>query len=231
MKRLIDHLKILKKVKKSQHHPLIHEIHKHYRISKKTLFYVKEYGAHTNVPRTIVRESLQILILSAILSAAGGLAIENIKNVFVAIVPLVILLPMLNDMIGDFGTIISARFSAMLHEGKVKSKWWHNHELKKLFVQVFIIAMLTTVLSTAIALVISLFSDYQVTITVALKMFAITVLDVIMLIAVMFISSILLGLYYFKKKEDPNNFLIPIITSIADFANMILLAVLIMFLF
>jgi len=33
--------------------------------------------------------------------------------------------------------------------------------------------------------------------------------------------------YYYKNNEDPNNFLIPITTSIADFGNMGILAVLI----
>jgi len=55
--------------------------------------------------------------------------------------------------------------------------------------------------------------------------------DVALLVIIMFISSVVLGLHYFNKKEDPNNFLIPIITSVADFGNMIILAVLVVLLF
>jgi mgtE-like transporter len=224
------HLAVIRKLKRHEHHTLLHHIHKEHSISRKTLFYVKEYG-HTKVFRTIMRESLNVLFLCAILGAVGGLALENIKSVFVLIVPLIILLPTLNDMIGDYGTIISARFSTMLHEGHVKGKWWHNHEINMLFKQIFIIAMLITLLSTAIALVFSRISNYQLTAAVALKVLAISLIDVAVLVLILFFASILLGLHFFKKQEDPNNFLIPIVTSIADFGNMIILSILVIIFF
>jgi len=231
MKNIRQHLEALKKIRKREHHPLIHRIHTKYKISRKTLFYVKEYGPHSNVPDTILRESVQILLLSAILSAAGGMALENIKEIFIVIVPLIILMPTLNDMVGDYGTIISSRFSTMLYEGKVKKKWWMESSIKILFWQIFIIALLTTLMSTTVALIVSLFSSYQLNALIILKVFTITIVDVALLVIIMFISSIVLGLHYFNKKEDPNNFLIPIITSVADFGNMIIMAVLVVLLF
>ena len=122
MKNVRKHLEKLRKVKRSLYHPLIHKIHKKHKISKKTLFYVKEYGPHSNVPRTIIRESIRILLLASVISSFGGFALEDIKAIFIPIIPLVILLPTLNDMIGDYGTIVSCRFSTMLHEGKIKKK-------------------------------------------------------------------------------------------------------------
>jgi cation transporter-like permease len=231
MKGIRQHLEELRKIRKRDHHPLIHHIHTEHKISNKTLFYVKEYGARTNVTDTILKESIQILLLSAILSAAGGMALENIKDIFIVIVPLIILMPTLNDMVGDYGTIISSRFSTMLHEGKVKRKWWTESSIKILFWQIFIIALLTTLISTTIALIVSLFSNYALNALIILKVFAITTIDVAFLVIIMFISSVVLGLHYFNKKEDPNNFLIPIITSVADFGNMIIMAVLVVLLF
>ncbi len=231
MKEIRKHLEALRKIRKRARHSLIHEIHTKYKISRKTLFYVKEYGPHSNVPDTILRESVQILLLSAILSAAGGMALENIKEIFIVIVPLIILMPTLNDMVGDYGTIISSRFSTMLYEGKVKKKWWMESSIKILFWQIFIIALLTTLISTTVALIVSLFSNYQLNALIILKVFTITIVDVALLVIIMFISSVVLGLHYFNKKEDPNNFLIPIITSVADFGNMIIMAVLVVLLF
>jgi cation transporter-like permease len=225
------HLEALRKVKKREHHPLIHKIHTQYKISRKTLFYVKEYGSQSNVANTIMRESIKILLISAIISSAGGMALEKIKDIFIMIIPLVILVPTLNDMVGDYGTIISSRLSTLLHEGKVKKKWWTESVLKRLFWQVFFIALLTTLISTTVALIVSLFSSYQLNALIILKVFTITIIDVVLLVGIMFLSSIVLGLYYFNKKEDPNNFLIPIITSIADFGNMIILSVLVVWFF
>jgi len=225
------HLRRLTKLKRKHYHPLIHKIHKEHNISKKTLFYVKEYGPHSNVPRTILKESIRILMFASLISSFGGLAIENIKSLFIAIVPLVIMLPVLNDMIGDYGTIISSRFSTLLHEGRIKRDWWKNMELRRLFIQVVSISLLTTLLSSALSLSIATITGYAVNPGIILKIVTVATLDVLLLVCVLFLVAVLAGIYFFNKGEDPNNFLIPITTSIADFGNMIVLSLLVMLLF
>src|SRR3989344_789545 len=222
-KNIIKYLEKLKGVKRRKHHSLIHRIHKKYRISKKTLFYVKEYGEHSNVPRTIIKESIKILVFASILSAFGGFALESIKTLFISIIPLIILLPNLNDMIGDYGTIISSRFSVLLHEGKIR-----NRELRKLFFQILIISLLIVMLSTFASLIISLFAGFKLDFDTVLKIFIIGILDIAILVSLIFAVAIFAGVYFYRRGEDPNNFLIPISTSIADFGNMIVLALLIL---
>jgi cation transporter-like permease len=231
LKYAIRHLEKIRKIERHKHHPLLHHIHKHHQISRRTLFYVKEYGQHSNVVKTILRESLKILILASLLSSFGGLALENVKYLFVSIIPLVILLPALNDMIGDYGTIVSARFSAMLYSEKKKEDWHKNKELHKLFTQIMIIALRASIFNCIFALGISTFSDFHVDAKIATKIFFITIIDVVILVSIIFLVAISAGIYFYKKGEDPNNFLIPITTSIADFGNMIILAILVSLLF
>lgn len=231
MKELRKHLEKIRKLKKHKYHHLIHKVHTKHNISKKTLFYIKEYGPHTNVPRTIVRESLKILILTSLISSFGGLALEHIKVVFLAIIPLVILLPALNDMIGDYGTIIASRFSTLLHENKIEKRWWKDTDVKVLSIQIFITSTITAFLSAAAALIASLFSTYSLNSLIAIKVFLITIVDTIILVAIMLFTAIVAGLYFYRKKEDPNNFLIPITTSIADFSNMAILSILVILFF
>ncbi len=228
--RRLFHLRKLSKIKRKIYHPLIHKIHKEHKISKRTLFYVKEYGKHSNVPKTIIKESIKILILASIISLFGGIAIEKIKSIFISIIPFVILLPVLNDIVGDFGTIISSKFSTMLHEGKVKSRWWKQPEILKLYYQMVIIAGIGAIIASVLSLGISSFSS-GFSVAVSYKIFLITVIDVLFLVTLIFIVSIISGIYIYKKKEDPNNFLIPISTSIADFANMVVLSILIILFF
>ncbi|MFH1294798.1 MAG: hypothetical protein ABIH90_02555, partial [Candidatus Aenigmatarchaeota archaeon] len=66
------HLEHIRRLKRKQYHPIIHTVHKTHKISKRTLFYIKEYGSDANVPRVIIRESLRILILASIISSVGG---------------------------------------------------------------------------------------------------------------------------------------------------------------
>jgi cation transporter-like permease len=191
---------------------------------------MKEYGPHSNVPSTILKESIKVLLLASIISSVGGLAVEHIKSIFVLIIPLIIALPALNDMIGDYGMILSARFSTMLYEGKIKKKWWQIPELKKLFIQISLIAIITgLIIATASMLVSS--SNFHNSILIAAKLYFIIILDIILLVSALFLISVLAGLYFYKKQEDPNNFLIPLTTSIADFGNMIILSLLVIIFF
>lgn len=231
MNHIRKHLKKLQNIKRKSYHPLIHLIHKKHKISKKTLFYVKEYGPHTHVPRTIIKESVKILLFASIISSFGGLALEYIKELFISIIPLIILMPTLNGMIGGYGSIISSKFSTMLHEGKIKKDAYNNYELKKLFFEILSISMLTTLISIIVSFIISYFTGYNFNITSSLKIFFIVILDVLVLVMLLFFTSITAGIHFFKKKEDPNNFLIPITTSVADFGNMIILAILVIIFF
>src|SRR3989338_11084909 len=193
--QIIRQLQKLRKIQKRQHHPLQHALHKEHKISKKTLFYVKEYGSHSNVIKRIIKESIKILLLASIISSIGGLAIENIKHVFLSIIPLVILLPVLNDMIGGYGSIFSSKLSTLLHEGKIKKNWQYNKEIKKLFFQILLIAVITTLITTSIALIISYISSYQLNIEIIKKVFLITLIDVILFITLIALISVLAGLY------------------------------------
>lgn len=232
LNRLPKALKNLTKIERHRHHSLLHHIHKKHGISRKTLLYVKEYGPHSHVTSVIIRESLKVLLLASALSAFGGFALEEIKAIFVSIIPLVILMPALNDMIGDYGTIVSSKLSTLLHEGVVEKKWWQTPELKKLFMQIATVSIITAALSAAIAMIIPVFiSGYDIALGNAAKIFAITIIDVAVLVSLLFFTSIYAGLRIYKKQEDPNNFLIPITTSIADFGNMFVLALLVMLFF
>ncbi len=232
LKHLPKPLNQLTKIERHRHHPLLHHLHKKHGISRKTLLYVKEYGPHSHIASVIIKESLKVLLLASLISSFGGFALENIKHAFIAILPLVVLLPALNGMIGGYGTICSSRFSTLLLEGRVKKRWWQTPELKGLFVQIAVVSMITAALSAVIAMIIPVFtSGYDLALGNAVKIFVITIVDVAVLVSLLFFTSIYAGLRIYRKKEDPNNFLIPITTSIADFGNMIVLALLVMLFF
>ncbi|MBS3061016.1 MAG: magnesium transporter [Candidatus Diapherotrites archaeon] len=231
MKTIREHLEELRQIKRKEHHPLVHEIHVQHRISKKTLFYVKEYGPHSHIAHTIIKESWKILLFASVLSSFGGFALEQIKEIFISISPLIILLPALNGLIGDLGTIISSNFSTFLHEGKIGPHWWKNPELRKLFGQLFVIAVLFAGAGSLLAIVVSQFVGNAFDTAHAYKIFLIAFIDVVMLVVLLSLVAILAGLYFYHKGEDPNNFLIPITTSVADFGNMLLLVGLVILFF
>lgn len=224
------HLEQINKLKRHQAHQVLHEVSKKHKISRKTLFYIKEYGPHSNIVKRIVKESLKILIFASILSSLGGIALEKVKDIVVMVLPMIILLPSLNDLIGDYGTIVSTKLSTMLHEGQIKKKWWKSKELQILYIQLIIIALFTGFVSAILAILISTAKN-TIDIELVKKIIFIATFDVFLLVNILFLISIVAGIHFYKKKEDPNNFLIPISTSIADLGNMIVLSLLVIYFF
>ena len=165
------------------------------------------------------------------LSSFGGLALEHIRSIFISVVPLVVLLPALNDMLGDYGIIISSRFTNLLYTGEIKGKLLSNVALRKLFLQVIIISLITAIISAAAALAVPYFSNYHLTFDVVYKVFLIGIIDTLLIVIFLFFISLIGGMYIYKKNEDPDNFLIPITTSVADFGNMVILAFLVILFF
>lgn len=179
-----------------------------------------------------MKESIKILILASIISSLGGIGLEDIKARLVVIVPLLILLPALNDMIGDFGTIISSRFTTMLYLGKVREKeWWKSHIIGNLFLLVAVVALLAAIYIALLAGSISLLKGYPLTPLILFKIVVIALLSTAVLITLMFWIAVTVGFRVYKRSEDPSNFLIPITSSIADLASMIVFSGLVYSLF
>ncbi|MBU2637836.1 MAG: magnesium transporter [Nanoarchaeota archaeon] len=221
----------LTKIERHKHHPLLHTLHKKHNISRKTLLYIKGHTREEHMAHKIIHGSLRFILLATLISALGGLALEQVRHILIPILPLIILLPAFNNMAGDFGIIVSSRLSVMLHEKQVKKRFWESEELKKLAVQVAMISMLTAFATAVLALIIPGIVGDAVNLVTAGKVVLIAVLDAFLLVSLILIISVIAGIYVFRKKKDPNNFLIPITTSIADWANMVVLALLVIMFF
>ncbi|MFH1066184.1 MAG: magnesium transporter [Nanoarchaeota archaeon] len=230
-RQMEKHLLKLTKIERHKHHPLLHTLHKKHNISRKTLYYIKEHTKEEHLAHNIIKGSLKFILLATMISALGGFALEQVRHILIPILPLVIMLPAFNNMAGDFGIIVSSRLSVMLHEKQVKRKFWKSEELKKLALQIAIVSMLTAFATAILAVIIPIAGGNPVDVLTAGKVVLIAVIDALVLVGSIFIISIIAGLYVFKKKRDPNNFLIPITTSMADWANMVVLALLVLLFF
>ncbi len=218
-------------LKRHKYHRLIHKLHHKHRLSYKTLFYMKEYGPKSHVTSVIVKESLKMLILASVLSSLGGIYIKSVQNEIITVLPLLVLLPALTDMIGDFGTIVSSKFTTMLYLGKVKKEWWSSENVHELIYVVLSVATISAFYIGALAYLIAYIKGFAFTYLTFLKVIGISLVATMSLIGIIITISILGGIWIFKKKEDPNNFLIPITTSVADFGSLILFSAMDLLLF
>lgn len=181
--------------------------------------------------RKIILESIKVLILASVLSTIGGIGVEALKSKIVFLLPMLVMLPALNDMIGDFGTIISSKFTTLLYLGKVKDKWWQSVELGKLFRVIAYVAIIAAIYIGVLSNIIASLRGFQLELLTTLKILTVAIMSTASLVLIIFAVAIIGGLMVYKRGSDPDNFLTPITTSIADLGSMILFALMIRFLF
>lgn len=214
---------------RSKYQRIIHKVHYKHRLSYRTIFYMKEYGPKSHVTFVIVNESIKIIFLASVISAIGGIHVQNIKDHIVSIIPLLILLPAMNDMIGDFGTILSSKFTTMLYLGQAPTKWWSQKgdALHELLFTIFLIGVISSIYIAFLSYGIAMLRGFPFDAAIMVKILSISVLATTALIGIIALISIGGGLYIFHKKEDPNNYLIPLTTAIGDLGSMTIFAVMV----
>lgn len=180
----------------------------------------------------IVTESAGMLLLASALSTLGGFGIQSVAHDLFFLLPLLILMPALNDMTGDYGGIVASRFTTMLYQGKIRQKnWWKSHQLRKLFAEVLVIGTFSAGYISVLAGVIAWFKGYAMSWDVFQRILLIALATTWLLVTLLFVICVLGGFYVFKRKHDPDNYLIPLATSLADLGSMLCLTVLIRALF
>ncbi|HSU72962.1 MAG TPA: magnesium transporter [Candidatus Binatia bacterium] len=173
----------------------------------------------------IFRESVKILILTSIISSIGGIGIESVKFKIISVLPFLILLPALNDMVGDFGSIIASRFTTMLYLKHFKrTNWWKSPKMHDLFITVLSVAALSAVYVTGLAYAIAFIKGFPFNILLFLELLCISLLASVFLVLILFAVSVIGGLYAHKHGHDPDNYLIPLATAVADLGSMLVLA-------
>ncbi len=179
----------------------------------------------------IIKESIKVLILASILSSIGGIGLESIQDKLVAILPFLILFTALNSLIGNFGIITSSKFTTLLYLGKVNKNIFECKEMRRLIRIVLTIAVICAVYAAILANFIAVLKGFQFNLSTFLKILISSVSISLVLSIVLIFVSAKVGFYLFEKKKDPDNFLTPITTSIADLGCMLMIAGLLHFFF
>ena len=184
----------------------------------------------------IIKESAGILLITSVLTTLSGISIEAVQAKLFLYLPFLIILPSLNDMIGDFGSTIALKFSSFLYLGQITDKhWYHTTVMKKLMWKLTIIAAFSGVFLAVTAFFIAVFKgfehDFFFAVFFLVRLIMATVLTTFFLLLILIFVSTLVGWYLYKHDKDPDNYLMPIATSIADIGTMVLFALTIHFLF
>lgn len=204
----------------------IRHLHKKHKLHHRTIFYMRK-GRKLHFHGRIVRESLKIVIAASLISTLGGIGLQALQEKVIAIIPLLILLPALNHMAGSFGTVVSSRFATDLYLGRVSRSWWRSKSINNLLTSTMLLSFITALYTSVLVAALSLYKGFGIDAVLLSKIILITVTTTVIMVSTVFFLSVLSGLYLYSRKKDPNNFLIPLTTSVADLGSMLIYAVLI----
>ncbi len=141
------------------------------------------------------------------ISLIGGIGLEAVEDKLLPLIPLIIALPALNTMVGDYAAIIAAHASDPA-ERKYTKRVLARAISKAIWVNIIGLLVLSIVIAWRRGYV---FTDIFV-----LKFVAFIVLSMVSVIAIMFGLTALLDKLLENNKLNPDDVLIPVVTSITD---------------
>jgi len=165
--------------------------------------------------KKIFKESIIIVIISSIMGLFSGTLLSNNKEILYTFPIILLVLPSLNSLIGDISTVLISRLTSHLYLGTLSPKIQVSDRLKQDFY-----GLLMTILLSLVALISLgyLFGNITgIEIVNPLLIISIIIITILILFGLMFVLLFISSIFIFKKGKDPNNFLIPMVTSLADF--------------
>jgi mgtE-like transporter len=176
--------------------------------------------------KTIITESLNMLIMSSFLSSIGGIGIELVQKKVLVIMPLIIMIPAINHLMGNLATVLASKFTTYLYLGKVdESNYSNAKEIKELEKKVYLISIILSVYIAVVGYAIAALKGYPFSILIFIKILFVSVITSLLLLKFIFWITIEWGYTLYKKGKDPNNYLIPILTSVGDMGAMVCIAI------
>ncbi|MFX1374313.1 MAG: magnesium transporter [Promethearchaeota archaeon] len=145
----------------------------------------------------------------------SGSVLTSNEGVLYAFPIMLLIIPALNSLIGDLSTVLVSRLTTHLYIGTLPPKIQNSERLKEDFLGLLI----TLLLSLVALLVLGYFVGYLSGIRIVnpLLIISIITITILLIFFIMFILLFVGAVFLFKRGMDPNNFLIPFLTSLADF--------------
>lgn len=156
------------------------------------------------------------------ISLIGGIGLEVVESKLLPLIPLMIVLPGLNTMVGDYAAIIAAHATDPAERTYTK-KLVAKAISKAIWVNIIGLLLLSIFLAHQ--------RGYLFTGDFAIKFTAFVTIASLAVVAAMYGITLALDKYLEDKRLNPDDILIPIVTSITDVMMLALIACAAWFLF
>ncbi|MEX2684074.1 MAG: magnesium transporter [Candidatus Sigynarchaeota archaeon] len=164
--------------------------------------------------KKIVRESSGVLIACTVITMVCGIALSESDELLSAIPFLVLIMPAQNDVVGDMCQVLVGRLASHLYIGLVPARLSFTPRVRYDFQSLFVALLLSVSTLLAVNVIVATISGIEF--GNFYKIIFVVFTAATLLFSIMFIVLFTGAIYIFKHNKDPNNFLIPITTSLID---------------
>lgn len=180
-------------------------------------------GVILNNWKGIIRETGPLILLMMLIELAGGGLLNSLETVFLYLPAVLAIVPMINALAGNVGAIVGSRISSGLHIGSIRPEPL-DPEVRENLEMGFLTGLLA-ILITAIALYLILpIMGIRMNLSFADWLSIITLSSILVLGTVTPLAAII-SLVAFKKGLSPNDFTIPVVSTVGDFMGILSLAI------
>ena len=161
----------------------------------------------------IVKESMGVLVLCSLIAVLTGQLLYSMQDQFITIPIFLVFVPIINGLGGNLGSIFGARITSALHLGSITSlsdTELHKNVAMSLFLGVTVYGSLAIIIYG-----IAPFLHLEINIDVMKFLLIFILSGVILTIGVMCIILVT-AFFSFKRGIDPDNTVIPLVTTMGD---------------
>lgn len=163
----------------------------------------------------VIKESIIIVILSSFIGIISGTILSSNEEILSTVPIMLLIIPALNSLIGDMSTVLVSRLTSHLYIGTLPPKIQKSDRLKEDFYGLLITLLLSLASLLVLGYLIGIISGIRI--VNPLIMIFIIIITILLIFIILFIALFFGAILLFKRGNDPNNFLIPFVTSLADF--------------
>lgn len=165
--------------------------------------------------KKIFKESIIIVLISSIMGLFSGTILSKSEQILYTFPIILLVLPSLNSLVGDISTVLISRLTSHLFIGIIEPKIKVTNRLKQDFYGLLITILLSFGALILLGYIIGIATGIEIVNPLAIAL--ILMMTVVLLFGIMFIFLFISSIFIFKNGKDPNNFLIPMVTSLSDF--------------
>ncbi|MFW9818622.1 MAG: magnesium transporter [Candidatus Thorarchaeota archaeon] len=155
------------------------------------------------------------MVISSFIGLISGTVLSFSEDLLYTIPLMLLIIPALNSLIGDISTVLVSRLTTHLYIGTIPPKIQKSKRLLEDFYGLIITLLLSLGALLVIGFLVGIISGIRI-VNPLLMIFIITI-TILLIFFIMFFTLFIGAIFLFKRGKDPNNFLIPFVTSLADF--------------